>query len=578
MAKNVSLTLKEFGGLHIPEAGEMPLGKNESPNMKNFCITPSGQLKLREGYRVLHEKNGAVRLLWQGTLKKQSFHLALIGTELYRSADCFQTLENIGTLEGEDEVFALEFREKLYLFNGTNIHVCDGEKIEILKPYRPLIRISSPPAGGGIPFEDVNFLTAEVRQTFSADGDSLDFYLAEKRVESVDYVLRDGVKLKPEEDYTTDPFWGYVTIFGDKDENAVKKGVNNIEIGYTLWNYYPETVERCRYGVVFDSHVFLYGNSFNPAMRYYTGLVDGMPSMEYFPASHYSMVGGGEQITSIVRHYDRQIIFTAHEAFYSYPETRVDETGKEYTSFPIYTLSAMHGNCVKGLSLLLANKPLSVMPSGLYLWNNTSVRDERNASCFSARISKALKSENLGDARLFLRHTTGELFLVLSRGIYVYNYKTDLFYYYEGYLPTCMLEDDEKNFFFGTEDGKLCLIGGDMDAGVDIEAHWESPALTFGDETHTKNLSDLTLLFYSRDGAALDVSWHTDMAMSQTRRLYILPTPLVTHGLLCTMRYKLRLYAKRFRHFSLTISHPKGSGDLCLSALILRGRINDQHS
>lgn len=596
MAKHFNLTLSEFGGLNLPRTGEEPVSENESPDMKNFRITGNGQLKLREGFRTLQKKEGPVRCLWHGTLEAKTLWLALIRDVLYQSTDGFTTLSEVGRIEGEENVSCLEFREKLYFLTGEDILVFDGKTLGNLNPYRPLIRIASPPSGGGVPFEDVNALSPKVRQTFSPDGVAPEFKLAEKRVLSVDYVLRDGRTLKEGEDYETYPQSGLVRIWGENGEDATASGTENIEIGYTLWDYPISGVLSCRHGVTYggdnDTRAFLYGNPNKPAVRYYSGIVDGFPSMEYFPVSNLSMVGDGEEITSIVRHYDRQIIFTPHATYYSYPVTHTDETGKDYTSFPVYTLSAMRGNCVRGLALLIDNKPLSVMDSGLFYWSSTSVRDERNAVCFSEKISPALTAADCKNARLFLRSGTGELYIVLNRGIYVYNLRKKLFYYYEGYLPRVMTEDASCRCYFGTDDGRICVLEGFTDDGRGIEAHWKSSKLSFSDKAHTKNLFDVSLGLSADSDGTYRLKWTADNALSQTAASS--PTPAVfsrlmqfspfsfSHLSFDTARKeqtrRAHVGAKRFSSIALTIEHPKEENDLCVTHLILRGKINDQRT
>lgn len=597
MAKNFTLTLNHFGGLHLNGAGEVPISDGESPKMKNFRITQTGQLKLREGYRVLQKKDGPVRCLWQGTLGDDSFFLALIGKWLYRSKDGFVTLCPIGEIEGEQNVCCLEFREKLYLLTGNTILCCDGEKLEEITPYRPLIRISSPPGGGGTPLEDVNFLTPQVRQSFSPDGTTQIFHLAERKVKSIDYVLHNGIALKENEDYVPDPSDATVQVFGkDGSEYPVEAGTDSLEIGYTLLEHSYAPPLCCRYGVTYggenDTRAFLYGNPSAPAVRYYSGIADGLPTMSYFPVSNASMVGDGEEITSIIRHYDRQIIFTPHSTYYSYPETQTEQTGRQYTSFPVYTLSALRGNTVEGPGLLVDNKPLSVMPSGLYLWNSTSVRDERNAVCISSRISPALAQENLRNARVFLRSMTEEVYVVVSTGIYVYNYRKNLFYYYEGFRPRVTLEDETSAFFFGTDDGKICRTEGVLDDGEGIEAYWESGPLFCGDRTHKKHLFDASFGLSSTEPAPLLLSWVTDNATSRTllfnreKRLFanlfsfenLDFESLSFETARRSKRRKIRIGAKRFDHITLCLTHPKEPHDLCLTHLILRGKICDQKS
>jgi hypothetical protein len=64
-----------------------------------------------------------------------------------------------------------------------------------------------------------------------------------------------------------------------------------------------------------------------------------MTSFEYFPENNFNTVGTKGEITSVLRHYDRLIIFLRGESFYSYQESRIDENGVEYNVFPTRPLS-----------------------------------------------------------------------------------------------------------------------------------------------------------------------------------------------------------------------------------------------
>ena len=595
MAKDFTITLDRFRGLDLPEEDEKRPEDGFCPRMKNFRITPSGGMRLREGFRVLQRKTGKVRCLKCATLTAAPVWIALIGQTLYVSRDGFETLTAAGTIPGEDRVSCLEFGEKLCFLTGDGFLTYDGEALAPVSPYRPLIRIASPPSGGGTVFEDVNLLTAEVRQTFSPDGHSQTFRLAERQVNSIDYVLWQGQPLTEDVHYEAHPENGTVLIYGAGGGEFPEEGVETVEIGYTLTEHASEGVEKCRFGVTYggenDTRAFLYGNPAHPAVRYYSGIVAGLPSIAYFPASHYSMVGDGEKITSIVRHYDRQIIFTPHAAYFSYPQTATDQNGMEYTSFPVYTLSAMHGNITEGLNLLLNNKPLSVMSAGLWLWTNTSIRDERNSTCFSERIKPALAGEDLTRARFFYRSFTEEMYIILSREVYVYHTRADAFYSYGGFLPTEMAEDEQNRCFFGTADGKICLIGGTTDDGEGIEAEWESGAIFCADRTPTNNLHFVTAAVSEETAAPLALSWTSDKAAS---RPVTAPPPGTRKGRLCTFTepdfgafsfesvrreggWRWRIGAKRFSHISLSLFHPKEEREgVCITHLILQGRINDK--
>ena len=590
MAHDFTLTIDRFCGLQTGTASGAPVKNGASGKMKNFKITPEGHLTLRNGYSVLQHSSGRVRLLWHGTLREEKLYLALIGTELYASRDGYQTIRRVGTIEDTPHhgVCPIEFCENLYLLTGEEIYCFDGLNLLTIPPYRPLVRIGTPPSGGGVPFEDANFLSAAMRQSFSPDGESRTFQLAADRLRTIDFV-RVGTRTVPPSEYQTDRMSGTVTF-----QVAPEAGTDTVEIGFCGFEDQKERILRCRAGIAYggknESRVFLYGDPEHPNTRYYSGLVDGAPSFTYFPESNYSLVGGGEPITSIIRHYDRQLIFTQNSTYYSYPETATDETGKEYLSFPVYTLSALKGNTVFGLDTLLNNRPLSVMPDGLYLWNSTSVRDERNAVCCSEAIASELIRRDLSHALYFNRRSQHELFVTFENEIYVYHYGLDLFYYYDGVAATAFLEDDQNRLFFGTAEGKLCLVCGYTDEEKPIEAFWESGCLYCGDFAHSKNLHFITVGADAEQVSPLHLEWSADNVVFPLiskygfkrfgERLFSFRDLDFTNFLFSTARkqksFTRRTPVRRFRYLKLRITHPAQASPITVFFLQLRGKINDQ--
>lgn len=592
MATDFIYTLHSFCGLHLTEDGS-PVKNGESGDMENLRVTQTGELALREGYTTRNRRTGAVRALWSGTLAGRTLHLAVIGQSLFSSQDAFATLTEVGAVCGEGRVCCLEFQGRVYLLTGESILCFDGTSLSPIEGYRPLVRIGTNTDGtGGTPFEDYNLLTCAVRESYSvAEEGQQEFFLSEAPVASVDYVKVNGITVDPVNVY---PETATGRIHLDTGRVHVPAGENTVEIGYHTLAGDRTLIHSCRFGVPYgganDSRVFLYGNPTSPAVRYYSGIVNGRPCMEYFPAANFTLVGDGAPITSIVRHYDRQIIFTPSATYYSYPESATDGAGMAYTSFPVYTLSALRGNICEGMGLLVDNKPLSLMPSGLYLWNNTAIRDERNATLISERISPALLHSDLLRARIFLRSATQEVYLLLPERLYVYHYGLNLFYAYSNLGQTEMLEDEKNRFFFGTEDGRICQVGGVSDDGEPIEAHWESGVLDAKDSAHTKNLYSVTVLLGEDDESPLALALRADnsaLPHCDSHTLRIKESGLLDFSALDFRALNLataaqsrmrrwRTHVKRFSHLRLRLIHPKRDGALRIRKIILRGTVNDQ--
>jgi hypothetical protein len=75
---------------------------------------------------------------------------------------------------------------------------------------------------------------------------------------------------------------------------------------------------------------------------------------------------------------------------------------------------------------------------------------------------------------VFDRSVAGELYFISKKGIYVYNYRLDLFYYYEIAGAKYFAEADDGNTYF-IKDGSLLVLDSEpLDDGERIEFEWES--------------------------------------------------------------------------------------------------------
>ena len=133
----------------------------------------------------------AVRGLWSGFVGGEEVLCAACGGYLWqleRSDGGVWSKTACGTVDTSEDVFMFGFDEKLYLLNGSQYRVWDGESLTDVAGYRPLVAVSAPPEGGGTSLEQVNKLCGQRRMRFSPDGSATTFHLPEREVQSIDYV------------------------------------------------------------------------------------------------------------------------------------------------------------------------------------------------------------------------------------------------------------------------------------------------------------------------------------------------------------------------------------------------------
>lgn len=290
--------------------------------------------------------------------------------------------------------------------------------------------------------------------------------------------------------------------------------------------------------------------------------------MDYFPALGYTLVGDGSPITGILRHYNRQLIFTEKAAYYSYLEYATTEDGRQRALFPVLPLSDDRGSVPRGQLVLMENEPCTLNASGLFRWVSTNVRDERNAQCFSLPVQSYLEGKDLAGALLFNRKSEGELWVVLGEEILVYQYTLGCFYRYEISPAICHLAEFGGETYFGTEEG-ICQMGGTTDDGSVIRAYWYSHFLDLGSPEQEKNLFSVSLcadtseyrsacyfrLIYPQDGGtALQQLVFANQDRANFRRVYAVP--------------------RHFERIQLYLGE-NGYGPLHLVSVTMRGRVCD---
>lgn len=545
MAKYFKWDQKAFSGLFAASDSPSALPEGGAMEMCNLRIGERGEMEVREGYFKMFESDDPLRGIWAGKFGADRFYLAVAGDTLYASSTGFGSLSPLeGVVPGTEKVRFLPFYDGIYLLTGAGIRYFDGSALREIEPYVPTVTISTTPAGAGVRYEEPNILTKLCKQSFSSDGKATDYFLFTRAVRDVVEVSVEGKVLERDLYYWDEAYCKLVIL------NAPKKGVDNVVATFELLGELAaDRIYNCRFGVGFgganDTRVFLYGNRDTPAMRYHSGVVDGKPSFAYFPELAYTLIGSGTPVTSILRHYDRQLIFTENAAYYSYLEYTVGESGNLVASFPVLPLSGDRGCAPEGEALLVENDPVTLMNGGLFKWIGTNIRDERNAKNISAPIALALQKERAEHALLFYRKAKSELYLCFGGRVYVLNTEKKCFYYYQ--LPEILgFAERENELYFYTE-GEIFRVFGKLDAGKDIPFFWES-GVCMPTETGTeKNLYSLSLYTESESGGDVRIAVKSEKAEVIYEKKVRLPQNK-EHA-----EVTLRLPLRRVKHFRIRV-------------------------
>lgn len=180
--------IERFLGLNENQDGQYGLKLGEAVKQIGWRVTSGGQLKKMEGYQTIFEGlTGKVQGMWYGKLNNSFFFLFANNGHLWKGDLVNKTKTDLGTLTDAPTRF-MPFGDKVYILNGYEYKSYDGTTFEVVEGYRPLVAISTPPAGGGTLYEQINVLTGKKHQTFSPDGNSTRFQLAETMIDSIDFM------------------------------------------------------------------------------------------------------------------------------------------------------------------------------------------------------------------------------------------------------------------------------------------------------------------------------------------------------------------------------------------------------
>ena len=183
-----------------------------------------------------------------------------------------KTIIYSGLNEAVSQSFVYE--DTWYFKDGKNYLQYDGTTIKEVEGYVPTTSIGRKPSGGGSVHEDVNMLTGKRKNTFLADGGSLDFVLDALNIDE-DYppiVKVNDVVVT--EGYTVNYAEGKIS-FTKAPDAPLTDGQDNVSIEFRKTvEKYKNSILNCTLLQVFDNRVFFSGNPDYPSVVWHCSLND----------------------------------------------------------------------------------------------------------------------------------------------------------------------------------------------------------------------------------------------------------------------------------------------------------------
>lgn len=167
------------------------------------------------------------------------------------------------------------YKKSLYIKDGTNYLVYDGETVKEIEGYVPTTTISKAPSGEGVMYEDVNLLTGLRKNQFCSDGESTEYFLDVEEFDSdyVPIISIDGEIIEKTE-YTYEATKGKI-IFNEPPAKPLTDGQDNVVVQFKREiEGYREKIENCTLLEVFDNRLFFSGNKDYPNMLWHCSMED----------------------------------------------------------------------------------------------------------------------------------------------------------------------------------------------------------------------------------------------------------------------------------------------------------------
>lgn len=359
----------------------------------------------------------------------------------------FVLLEENRDFMNEAKSTSFIFNNKLYILDGENFLVYDGESLNKVEDFAYIpttfrfIVPSGENADNGIEYEQRNLLQSKFKNTFVTDGTTTEYFLNEKNIDSIVSISNGEEEITS---YTVDLAQGKITFkeapkspldLGLKEGTdclviVASKSVNNIQ-GLSELADARNLIRKCTIAAVFDNRIFLSGNPECPNHMFFcsnnnlTGYID--PS--YWGILNYKQDGvGSSKITGMISVADTLMVLkedSSQEGCVFY-HTRRDLNSDVYpVDYP--STQGLNGVGCLGACVNFLDDPVFVSRLGLEAIGQLSARYERAIEHRSSLVDAKLVNLDLKNSVLeewngyLLLLVDGKIFMADSRQKYTDN-------------------------------------------------------------------------------------------------------------------------------------------------------------
>ena len=481
-------TINKFKGVDLSSAPAQ-IDKARSPDAPNMISDLLGKPVKRTGFQLVKNFGGQINGRWE-ILGHEVIHA---GTRLF--IDGNSVWSGMNNAKSTAQVVG----EKLYIFDGEDPVVCDGEDAYSLsdEAYIPTIFISKNPEGGGEAYENINLLSSRFTDSFlvtEENASATEFQLSfaelsagKVKVQTLD---ENGVWIDKIEntDFTVDRKTGTVT-FGTAPGKTPVSGEDNVRITASKWfDDYFERIAYCNNSIAYNSagtqnRIFVSGNPNYPNMDFWCQA----DKPEYFPDLNYMSIGEGkckivgysiiegQLATHITPSFDgRSIVLRRYS---------VDEESR--ATFPISGVMQGEEAIAPRSFVYMETEPLFITARGVYAITPADIDGRMYTQNRSYYINKEITATQ-GLANAECAKFTHYYVISLGKKLYLLDTAQKSYqkaeplstfqyecYVWDGIDARVLWEKDEA-LFFGDAKGNVCKFATDFGAAASYEDYNEN--------------------------------------------------------------------------------------------------------
>lgn len=473
-------------------------------------------VETRPGLTLKQNFSAEIYGVWMLDTGEAEQYIVHAGTSLYKltTFDGTPVEKYAGMIAGTSA--AIAFDKKLYIMDGTQYLVYDGEQVSVVVGTIPITSIGRTPTGGGTAYQAVNMLTPLRKNSFRADSEATEYYLDAKGLTTDPVTVWVDGKEKTD-GYTVDVSAGKVTF-----ETAPAKpdgGDDNVMIQFGV-----EVTNRhtpCNRMVLFDNRLFYYGNPEFPHVFWHSEVNDPAYISD---VNYYKEGSSNSKITGMAVQDGRLIVLKDADVgsvWVHTPSTDYD-LGRVYPADE----SVITVPCI-GAATAFRDDLVYLSPYGLEgITYPTYTKTERIVRHRSTLIDRKLHTEDL--ERVSVADWRGYLCLLFGDHMYLADsnatYRSDgafeyEWFYWDGIKEGVMLFCFRDNLYLAGTDGKIYCFDG-IDDGEDeneeripIQSEWVTRAENGGTNSMYKTVRDkgAVLLCKTISNSVFTVAVETDV-------------------------------------------------------------------